>query len=410
MYKGTRIQYQEVPESLDEPPPPIPGSFGPWAPRNVSDYKMHEKSGSGVYGDVFKSVAPSGEIVALKHLRIEYQEEGLPLTVLREIMLLKKLNSENVVKLLDVVTKQNANMTRKQAEIYMVLEWCDHDLAGLIKMKEMKFPLNTVKWFLQGIVKGCNQLRQNGILHRDLKPANILISKDACVKLADFGLARAKTKGNMTNENKIVTRYYRAPELLLRGNSYDDSIDMWSVGCIFGEMLKRVPIFSASRDIDQLQVIEDTCGSFDEVNWPASKDFNFVPVSKIKKARNLKQRFMRRMRVEDGWTVANEHTGLDLLDKLLQWDPLTRLKADKAVEHPFFTTEPQAHRPGLPAKNAFEWAHIQKRLAKQKKNNAARRNQGYGFRQGKQPYHPQTGGWNTGGQDIGKKFSAMFKP
>jgi len=373
---------------------------------------MHEKSGSGVYGDVFKAVAPSGELVALKHLRIEYQEEGLPLTVLREIMLLKKLNSENVVKLLDVVTKQNANMTRKQAEIYMVLEWCEHDLAGLIKMQEMKFPLNTVKWFLQGIVKGCHQLKLNGILHRDLKPANILISKDAVVKLADFGLARAKTKSNMTNENKIVTRYYRAPELLLRGNSYDDSIDMWSVGCIFGEMLKRLPIFSASRDIDQLQVIEDTCGSFDQVIWPDSKNFGFVPVSKVKKARNLKQRFARRLKIEEGWTPANEHTGLDLLDKLLQWDPAKRLKADKAEAHPFFTTQPIAIRPGLPANNAFEWAHIKKRLEKQKKKNNSQR-YGYGYnRPGKQPYNPQRGGWDTGGhvQDIGKKFSAMFKP
>jgi len=131
-----------------------------------------------------------------------------------------------------------AKDARRKTEIYMVLEWCHHDLSGLIHNPDFKFTEGVVKHFMKQIMDGFKYLHSHmGTLHRDVKPANILVNSEGQIKIADFGLARAMDlKRALTNGHRIVTRWYRSPELLLGSQKYDYSIDMWSVGCVFGEV------------------------------------------------------------------------------------------------------------------------------------------------------------------------------
>jgi len=387
-YKSPAQSEEEIEEGMCRV---LPGR-SLWTPRTLAHYKKQDKVGAGVYGDVYKAVSPNGEVVALKHLRIENETEGLPLTVLREVHVLGKLDHENIIRLYDVVTsEEDGPMSRRRAEIYMVLEWCDHDLAGLIKQPSFAFSETTIKHFMVGILNGCIHLHlTHNILHRDLKPANILITKNRVVKLADFGLSRIfKKDKNLTNENKVVTRFYRAPELLLQEMRYNHAIDVWSIGCIFAEMMQREPIFQARLDMHQLAVIEDTCGSITEETWPGVQELGFNVTSRLLRQRKVKDRFA--VYIKD-WNDSNKTKGLELLDKLLQLDPKKRIGVKQALEHRYFQCKPTAVPPELPSKYSFEYGTRKRR----------RTRKGQGHNQGQRNRNP--------GYDIAQKFSDRFKP
>jgi len=422
LYAGTSIPYLEFgpttpqssnPSNCDSEAricshSPIAYSSKHWKPRTLDQYKKQDKIGAGVYGDVYKTVSPNGETVALKHLRIENQTEGLPLTVLREIHVLAKLDHENIIRLYDVVTSDKEGpLSRRQAEIYMVLEWCDHDLAALIKHPDFDLSETAIKHIMTGIMNGCQYLHVTAnILHRDLKPANILITKGHVVKLGDFGLSRFFRKGkNLTNENKVVTRFYRAPELLLSEMRYTKAIDIWSLGCVFAEMMQGEPIFQARLDMHQLAVIEDTCGSITDKSWPAARKLNFNATPKLPRQRKVRDRFAAYTKQ---WDKTNRAQGLDLLDKLLQLDPLKRLKAHQALKHPWFKCRPLAASPTLPAKCSFEYATVRKKKKSRKRGH--QRNRG----SSKRPHHGSSHSnmWESGNQpeNIAQIFSNQFEP
>lgn len=175
--------------------------------------------GEGTYGSVWLARAPNGTKVALKKIRKE-KKEGFPITAIREIKILKQLKHPNIVVLKDVVS---SHMPGKEGDVFMCFQFCDHDLTGLLESK-VHLSDALVKYYLRGILEGLLYLHKSMILHRDIKGANILISNNGEVRIADLGLARSMSKGGYTN--RVVTLWYRAPELLLGSSDYDSKIDM----------------------------------------------------------------------------------------------------------------------------------------------------------------------------------------
>lgn len=377
---------------------------GEWMPNSINAYKNLKQIGSGVYGSVYKGEAPTGKAVALKFLRLENERDGLPITAVREIKLLKHMNHPNVIKLLDMVTsKKMEKGSRKKADIYMALEWCDHDLAGLLHNPEFKFSETTVKHFMSQIMEGFKYLHSGmGTLHRDVKPANILVNSNGTIKLADFGLARVfDNKRALTNGHRIVTRWYRSPELLLGSQKYDYSIDMWSVGCVFGELITRKPIFPAREEIHQLGVVMDLCGSFDVKEWPEALEFAGLPKKPCK--RRLESYFRNAME-QKRWGRDNINAALDLLDRLLQMTPSKRLRAADGSVHRYFSCKPHAVAPILPSESHHEWKYNKSRPSHHRPVNGKTTNRSL-----KQPL-PHRHRRHHAKSDFKHDFEQRFKP
>jgi cyclin-dependent kinase 9 len=226
---------------------------------------------------------------------------------------------------------------RSKSTFYLVFDFCEHDLAGLLSNANVKFSLGEIKKVIQQLLNGLYFIHYNKILHRDMKAANILITKNGVLKLADFGLARAfsasRTSQPNRYTNRVVTLWYRPPELLLGERNYGSGIDMWGAGCIMAEMWTRTPILQGTSEQHQLTLISQLCGSICPEVWPNVDQlelYNKIEVPKGQK-RKVKERLKPYMR---------DQYALDLLDKLMALDPRGRLDADNALNHDFFWTEP----------------------------------------------------------------------
>ena len=256
--------------------------------------------------------------MALKKIRLENEDEGVPSTAIREISLLKEIQHTNVVKLKEVIHEPN--------KLYLVFEFLDHDLKKFMSASKAPLPPATVKSFLYQILCGITYCHSHRIIHRDLKPQNILIDHRSVVKLADFGLARAFGLPIGTLTHEVVTLWYRAPEILLGQKEYSLPVDIWSIGCIFAEMAQRKPLFTGDSEIDQIFKIFQQLGTPDETTWPGVtqiKDFKptfpkWKPQSLAKRVPNL------------------DPVGLDLLSKMIILEPSKRISAKAAMSHVFF--------------------------------------------------------------------------
>uniref|UniRef100_A0A8I3WTD9 cyclin-dependent kinase n=1 Tax=Callithrix jacchus TaxID=9483 RepID=A0A8I3WTD9_CALJA len=237
--------------------------------RADQQYECVAEIGEGAYGKVFKArdLKNGGRFVALKRVRVQTGEEGMPLSTIREVAVLRHLETfehPNVVRLFDVCT---VSRTDRETKLTLVFEHVDQDLTTYLdKVPEPGVPTETIKDMMFQLLRGLDFLHSHRVVHRDLKPQNILVTSNGQIKLADFGLARIYSF-QMALTSVVVTLWYRAPEVLLQ-SSYATPVDLWSVGCIFAEMFRRKPLFRGSSDVDQLGKILDVIGLPGEEDWP----------------------------------------------------------------------------------------------------------------------------------------------
>jgi len=287
----------------------------------VDKYQKLEKIGEGTYGIVYKAKdKKTGELLALKKIRLEAEDEGIPSTAIREISLLKQLQHPNIVRLYDVV--------HTEKKLTLVFEFLDQDLKKYLDVcGDNGLEGHTIKSFLYQLLSGIAYCHQHRVLHRDLKPQNLLINMEGELKLADFGLARAFGIPVRSYTHEVVTLWYRAPDVLMGSRKYGTAVDIWSVGCIFAEMVNGRPLFPGSSEQDQLTRIFKTLGTPSPKSWPGLVDLPEFKADQFPKypAQSLKK-VARRL----------DATGLDLLGKMLHFDPLRRISAEAALKHPYF--------------------------------------------------------------------------
>ncbi|XP_068653788.1 cyclin-dependent kinase G-2-like isoform X2 [Aristolochia californica] len=230
--------------------------------RSVDEFEKLNKIDEGTYGVVFRARdKKTGEIVALKKVKMAKEREGFPLTSLREINILLSFHHPSIVDVKEVVVGSDLN------QIFMVMEYMEHDLKGLMETMKQPFSQSEVKCLMLQLLEGIKYLHDNWVLHRDLKTSNLLLNNRGELKICDFGLARQYGSPLKPYTHLVVTLWYRAPELLLGAKEYSTAIDMWSLGCIMAELLAKEPLFSGKSEIDQLDKIFKTLGTPSEKIW-----------------------------------------------------------------------------------------------------------------------------------------------
>ncbi|KAI9812961.1 MAG: kinase subunit of RNA polymerase II carboxy-terminal domain kinase I [Phylliscum demangeonii] len=287
--------------------------------------------GSGTYGKVFKAIhVYTKDMVALKKIRMEGERDGFPVTAVREIKLLQSLRHENVVKLQEVMVEKN--------DCFMVFEYISHDLTGLLNHPTFKLEPAHKKHLAKQLFEGLEYLHRRGVLHRDIKAANILISNEGQLKLADFGLARFFAKRRQLDyTNRVITIWYRSPELLLGETQYGPAVDMWSAACVLIEIFTKHAIFPGDGgEINQLDKIYHVLGTPTRHEWPAIVELAWYELLRPseRKPNVFAQKYKERL------TPA----AFELLCALFQYDPVKRPSASDVLEHPYFTTEEPAPR------------------------------------------------------------------
>ena len=311
------------------------------AARSVALFTPVEQVGEGTYGQVYKAKnKETNEIVALKRVRMDNEKEGFPITAIREIKILKILNHKNIVKLKEVVTGDPNDSNQGKGSIYMVMEYCEHDLTGLLDSGQ-RFSMAQIKCYIKQLLEGIAYCHKQNILHRDIKGSNLLINDRGQLKLADFGLARP-IEQNVDRKcltNRVITLWYRPPELLLGAVHYGTAIDMWSTGCILAELLLRKPILPGRNEYEQLDKIFQLCGTPTDSTWPG--------VSRLPYYTTMTQQVGSRhsSRWHEKFKTLEDRYAHDLLRKLLEMDPSKRISAIDALNHDFFWEEPLPSKP-----------------------------------------------------------------
>ncbi|XP_014509060.1 probable serine/threonine-protein kinase At1g54610 [Vigna radiata var. radiata] len=300
-------------------------------PRRADTFEKLNKVGQGTYSNVYKAKDTlTGKIVALKKVRFDNLEPESVKFMAREILILRHLDHPNVVKLEGLVT------SRMSCSLYLVFEYMDHDLAGLATSPTVKFTESQVKCYMHQLLSGLEHCHNRHVLHRDIKGSNLLIDNEGILRIADFGLASffdPHQRHPMTS--RVVTLWYRPPELLLGATDYDVGVDLWSAGCILAELLAGKPIMPGRTEVEQLHKIFKLCGSPSDEYWKKSK----LPHATIFKPRQSYKRCIEE-------TFKNfPASSLPLIETLLAIDPAERQTATAALHSEFFTTKPFACEP-----------------------------------------------------------------
>lgn len=302
-----------------------------WLPRRADTFEKIDKIGQGTYSNVYKARDTiTGKIVALKKVRFDNLEPESVRFMAREIIILRRLDHPNVIKLEGLVT------SRMSCSLYLVFEYMEHDLAGLAASPDIKFSEAQVKCYMHQLLSGLEHCHNRHVLHRDIKGSNLLLDNSGILRIADFGLATIfdpSHKHHMTS--RVVTLWYRPPELLLGASDYGVGIDLWSAGCILAELLAGKPIMPGRTEVEQLHKIYKLCGSPSDEYWKKSK----LPNATLFKPREPYKRCIR-----DTFKDFPA-SSLPLIDTLLAIDPAERKTATDALRSEFFTTEPYACDP-----------------------------------------------------------------
>ncbi|KPM02339.1 cyclin-dependent kinase 1-like protein [Sarcoptes scabiei] len=277
----------------------------------MENYQKIEKIGEGTYGVVYKAKhKKTSELVALKKIRLENEDDGVPSTAIREVTILKELLHPNINRL------------------YLVFEFLQMDLKKYLdtipsgKLMDKKL----VKSYLHQITEGLVFCHSRRIIHRDLKPQNLLLDNNGKIKIADFGLARAFGIPIRPYTHEVVTLWYRAPEVLLGSQKYSTPVDVWSVACIFAEMITKYPLFHGDSEIDQLFRIFRTLGTPTEENWPGISSLPSYKCNFPSWKENTLATAVQEI----------DENALDLLKLMLIYDPQKRIPAKATLNHPYF--------------------------------------------------------------------------
>lgn len=343
---SSKLEQASMKVSVEQTPNEHPRFFGC---SGIKSYEKLGKLGEGTFGEVHKARSrESGRVVALKKILMHNEKDGFPITALREIKLLKMLDHPNVLKLEEMAVERNKGDGRKRATMYMVTPYMEHDLSGLLENPSVHFTEPQIKCYLLQLLEGLRYLHANKILHRDMKAANLLINNKGILQIADFGLARSydddppqpgKGGGEATRPytTLVVTRWYRPPELLLQLRHYTTAIDMWGVGCVFGEMFKGKPILTGNSDLNQAQLIFELVGSPNDENMPG---WSSLPGCEGVTSFQYHASTLRYVFREQG------SAAISLLSELLKLDWRKRINAIDALEHPYFKSPPLPAQPG----------------------------------------------------------------
>lgn len=265
-------------------------------------------------------------MVAIKKISNAFDNAIDARRTLREIKLVRHLSHENIVQIKDIVLPSNPAQFR---DVYIAYELMDTDLHQIIRSPQ---PLSDdhVQYFLYQVLRGLKYIHSAAILHRDLKPSNLLVNANCDLKICDFGLARTSQKGQEFMTEYVVTRWYRAPELLLSCSDYNQQIDVWSVGCVFAELLGRKPLFPGKDYVHQLNLITKVIGT------PADEELEFVTSEKARRYLNSLPR-TERVSFQQMWPEANP-VAIDLLNKMLIFDPSQRITVEECLSHPYLAS------------------------------------------------------------------------
>ncbi|KAM3618720.1 uncharacterized protein V6R79_023991 [Siganus canaliculatus] len=302
--------------------------------RSVEEFQCLNRIEEGTYGVVYRAKdKKTDEIVALKRLKMEKEKEGFPITSLREINTILKAQHPNIVTVREIVVGSNMD------KIYIVMNYVEHDLKSLMETMKQPFLPGEVKTLMIQLLRGVRHLHDNWILHRDLKTSNLLLSHKGILKIGDFGLAREYGSPLKPYTPVVVTLWYRSPELLLGAKEYSTAVDMWSVGCIFGELLTQKPLFPGKSEIDQINKIFKDLGSPSEKIWPGYSELPAVKKMTFTEYpyNNLRKRF--------GALLSDQ--GFDLMNKFLTYCPSKRISSDEGLRHEYFRETPLPIDPSM---------------------------------------------------------------
>ncbi|KAI1826145.1 Pkinase-domain-containing protein [Xylaria intraflava] len=329
---------------------------GGWAPsRSVENYDKLNDIEEGAYGWVARAKEiKTGDVVALKRLKIntlESEQTGLPETGLREIQILKDCSHKSIVNLREVVVGED---TSRIENIFLVLEFVEHDLKSILEDMPEPFLASEAKALLLQLTSGVAYLHDKWILHRDIKTSNLLLNNRGQLKIADFGMARYVGDPPPKLTQLVVTLWYRAPELLLGTKTYGAAVDMWSVGCIFGEILTREPLLPGKNEVDELTKIFELCGVPTDESWPGFR--------RLPNARSL--RLPAKVAPAATGSIIRARfpllttAGGALLSDLLSLNPDARPTARDMLQHEYFRQDPkpkhEAMFPTFPSKAGQE--------------------------------------------------------
>ena len=291
---------------------------------SFSNYTKAQKLGEGTYGAVFRAINnTTNEEVALKLVRMDQEDDGIPATSLREISILQSTGHNNIIHLEEIICEEG--------RVTMVFEFMQKDLGKYLSSLKKPMGFELIRSYSFQLLCGVYYLHKNGIIHRDIKPINLLINRSGMLKIGDFGCARICHRPFASFDAFDGILWYYAPETLLHEYPYDLAIDIWSCGCVIAEMAKREPLFKGDSQIDQINQIISLLGMPTNDSWPEffnyiSKDFPFP--------NNCKNRLDEIFQGMDPLLI-------DLISKLLEMNPRKRLTAEEAVHHPFFDTIPE---------------------------------------------------------------------
>ncbi|KFK40935.1 hypothetical protein AALP_AA2G063200 [Arabis alpina] len=335
-----------------------------WIPRSADSFEKLEMIGQGTYSNVYRARdLETNQIVALKKVRFANMDPESVRFMAREIIILRRLNHPNVMKLEGII------ISKASGSMYLIFEYMDHDLSGLASTPGIKFSQAQIKCYMKQLLLGLEHCHSCGVLHRDIKGSNLLLDRNNNLKIGDFGLSnfyRGLRKQPLTS--RVVTLWYRPPELLLGSTDYGVTVDLWSTGCILAELFTGKPLLPGRTEVEQMHKIFKLCGSPSEEYWRRSR---------LRHATIFKPQHQYKRCIADTFKDLPP-SALALLEVLLAVEPDGRGTASSALQSEFFTTKPfpsePASLPRYQPRKEFD-ARLREEEARRRKGASSKQNE-----------------------------------